>query len=110
MPKLPGADEAEKLDAILERAPPWLLWFTHSDVSASILGLKLPDLSSVNRFERGEWSLFEDTPFDSSDYAAVIESSPYAGATAGMPRALLKLAKRSLPKIILRGFELLVNN
>ena len=28
----------------------------------------------------------------------------------GMPRALLKLAKRSLPMIRLRDFELLVNN
>jgi hypothetical protein len=28
----------------------------------------------------------------------------------GMPRALLKLAKRSLLMIILRDFELLVNN
>jgi hypothetical protein len=28
----------------------------------------------------------------------------------GMPRALLKLAKRSLPMIILRDFELLVKN
>jgi hypothetical protein len=27
MPELPGADETEKLDAIMERAPPWLLWF-----------------------------------------------------------------------------------
>jgi hypothetical protein len=32
------------------------------------------------------------------------------GAILGMPRALLKLVKRSLPMIRLRDFELLVNN
>jgi hypothetical protein len=55
MPELPGADEKEKLDAIFETAPPWLLWFTHGDVHAHFLGLKLPDLSSVSRFARGKF-------------------------------------------------------
>jgi hypothetical protein len=32
------------------------------------------------------------------------------GDIPGMSRALLKMAKRSLPMIILRGFELLVKN
>jgi hypothetical protein len=49
-----------------EIAPPWLLWFTYGDVFARILGVKLPDLSSVNRFARGEFHLFElpDGPFE----------------------------------------------
>src|ERR1700678_1550587 len=29
LPSLPGHDEAEKLSRLLERAPLWLLWFTH---------------------------------------------------------------------------------
>jgi hypothetical protein len=45
LPDLPGPDEAAKLNAILERAPSWLLWFCYADVSAHVLGLKLPDLS-----------------------------------------------------------------
>ena len=32
IPDLPGADETEKLNAIFEKAPLWLLWFTHGDV------------------------------------------------------------------------------
>ena len=52
IPDLPGADETEKLNAILEKAPLWLLWFTHGDVYGSILGLKLPDFTSAHRFAR----------------------------------------------------------
>ena len=55
LPDLPGADEIEKLSSIFDTAPPWLLWFTHGDFCARILGIKVPDLSSVNRFERGEF-------------------------------------------------------
>jgi hypothetical protein len=66
LPDLPGADETEKLSAVFEIAPPWLLWFTYGDVFARILGVKLPDLSSVNRFARGEFHLYElpDGPFE----------------------------------------------
>jgi hypothetical protein len=48
----PGADEKEKLNCLLRAAPPWLLWFTFADYSAKLLGLSLPDLSTVRRFER----------------------------------------------------------
>jgi hypothetical protein len=48
----PGADEKEKLNCVLRSAPPWLLWFTFADYSAKLLGLRLPDLSTVRRFER----------------------------------------------------------
>jgi hypothetical protein len=59
----PGADEKEKLNHVLRSAPPWLLWFTFADYSAKLLGLRLPDLSTVRGFERsteifhGWWGL-----------------------------------------------------
>jgi hypothetical protein len=52
MPELPGADQIEKLNAILARASPWLLWFTQMDYHGYCLGLQLPDLSSVSRIDR----------------------------------------------------------
>jgi hypothetical protein len=52
LPGLPGADEVEKFSSIFKKAPPWLLWFTYGDLNARILGIKLPDLSTVQRFVR----------------------------------------------------------
>ena len=52
LPDLPGADEVEKFSLIFKKAPPWLLWFTYGDVNARVLGIKLPDLSTVQRFVR----------------------------------------------------------
>ena len=49
-----GADEKEKLNGVLQSAPPWLLWFTFADFSAKLLGLTLPDLPTVSRFERSK--------------------------------------------------------
>jgi hypothetical protein len=60
LPDLPGADETAKLNAILAKAPPWLLWFTHAELPILSLGLKLLDLSSMCRFERPE--AFPDDP------------------------------------------------
>ena len=66
IPDLPGADETEKLNAIVEKAPPWLIWFTHADVYLRILGLKVPDLSSVNRLVRGKltFNQLPEGPFE----------------------------------------------
>ena len=66
IPDLPGADETEKLNAIVEKAPPWLIWFTHADVYLRNLGLKVPDLSSVNRLVRGKLTLRQlpEGPFE----------------------------------------------
>jgi hypothetical protein len=66
LPDLPGSDEIEKFSLIFEKAPPSLLWFTYGDVSARILGIKLPDLSGVNRFVRGKFTLCElpEGPFE----------------------------------------------
>jgi hypothetical protein len=52
LPDLPGADETEKLNGVLVKAPAWLLWFTNAELTVLILGLKLPDLSSMSRFAR----------------------------------------------------------
>jgi hypothetical protein len=57
LPSLPGHDEAEKLSRLLERAPLWLLWFTHADLAGEFLGLNLPDLSRMQKFERSGWTL-----------------------------------------------------
>ena len=65
IPDLPGADETEKLNAIFEKAPLWLLWFTHGDVYGRILGLKLPDFTSAHRFARSKWfGALPGGPFD----------------------------------------------
>src|SRR5262249_12398673 len=48
----PGVDEKAKLNAVFKSAPPWLLWFTFADYTAAVLGLDLPDLSSISRFAR----------------------------------------------------------
>jgi hypothetical protein len=52
LPDLPGADEIEKINAILARTPRWLLWFANMEVAALPLGFKLPDLRVVARFAR----------------------------------------------------------
>jgi hypothetical protein len=50
----PGADEKGKLDAVFASAPAWLIWFTFGDYTAELLGLTLPDLSSVAGFARSK--------------------------------------------------------
>ena len=45
---LPGTTEKAKLQHLLFSAPPWLLWMTCADLTAWLLGLELPDCSSVN--------------------------------------------------------------
>jgi len=52
MPDLPGANDTEKLNAILKTAPTWLLWFTCADFYGRSLGLEIPDVSRMSRFER----------------------------------------------------------
>ncbi len=47
-----GPTEKEKLARIFATAPPWLIWFTFADFTAELLGLPLPDLSSVAGFAR----------------------------------------------------------
>jgi hypothetical protein len=66
LPSFPGADETEKLGGILQKTPDWLVWFSHTDLSAAILGLDVPNLSRVKRFARKHttaWCLPEG-PFE----------------------------------------------
>jgi hypothetical protein len=49
-----GATEKEKLEQVFASAPPWLIWFTFADYTAELLGLSLPDLSSVTGFARSK--------------------------------------------------------
>jgi hypothetical protein len=49
-----GATEKEKLERDFASAPPWLIWFTFADYTAELLGLSLPDLSSVAGFARSK--------------------------------------------------------
>jgi hypothetical protein len=63
----PGANEKDKLNRVFKSAPPWFVWFTFADWSATKLGLRVPDLSSVARFERSH------DPVDPSDWFNVPE-------------------------------------
>jgi hypothetical protein len=62
LPDLPGAGEKTKLNAILAKAPLWLLWGCYADVSAYVLGLELPDLLSVSRFRRPPFRTYGGLP------------------------------------------------
>jgi hypothetical protein len=50
----PGVGEKDKLDAVFASAPPWLIWFTFGDYTAELLGLTLPNLSTVTGFARSK--------------------------------------------------------
>jgi hypothetical protein len=60
LPRLPGTDEVEKFSLIFKQAPAWLLWFTYGDANAQILGIELPNLSTVNRFVRDPQNFLRD--------------------------------------------------
>jgi hypothetical protein len=49
-----GATEKQKLEGVFASAPPWLMWFAFADYTAELLGLSLPDLSSVVGFARSK--------------------------------------------------------
>ena len=52
--RFPGTTEKEKLKRVFASTPPWLIWFTFADYTAQLLGLPLPDLSSVKGFVRSK--------------------------------------------------------
>jgi hypothetical protein len=66
LPGLPGEKETEKLNRVLATSPPWLLWFTHGDVAAAVLGLTCPDLTSMRQYGRGKLNLdrLPEGPFE----------------------------------------------
>jgi hypothetical protein len=79
----PGANEKEKLNRVLRSAPPWLLWFTFADYSAKLLGLSLPDLSTVRRFERSKdvfhgWWGFPESAFECRPWPHGTDREPLA--------------------------------
>ncbi len=80
---LPGSNEKAKLNAIFKSAPAWLIWFTFADYTAAVLGLEVPDLSSVMRFTRSKkafdhwWGLPAGT-FESRLWPNNRESEPLA--------------------------------
>ncbi len=49
-----GRSEKDKLNAVFSTAPPWLIWYTFGDYTARLLGLKIPDLSTVRGFARSK--------------------------------------------------------
>jgi hypothetical protein len=49
-----GATGKQKLEGVFASAPPWLMWFAFADYTAELLGLSLPDLSSVVGFARSK--------------------------------------------------------
>ena len=49
-----GSNEKEKLEKVFESAPPWLVWFAFGDFTAKLLGLPMPDLSTVMHFARSK--------------------------------------------------------
>jgi hypothetical protein len=57
LPRLPGADENKKIYRVLAKAPQWLLWHTNVDRSCAACGIKVPDVSSMQRFARDLWFL-----------------------------------------------------
>jgi hypothetical protein len=52
LPDLPSAGEVEKLNALLAKAPRWLLWFTYADFAGVLLQLNLPDGFDKSRYFR----------------------------------------------------------
>ena len=69
MSDLPGSSEDEKFQNLFSSAPPWLIWFTFADFTAGLLGLTLPDLSSVRNFARSKavldnWPAVPDDKFE----------------------------------------------
>ncbi len=50
----PGGTEKKKLKRVFASAPPWLIWFTFADYTAELLGLSLPNLSSIASFARSK--------------------------------------------------------
>ena len=90
-----GADEKEKLKAVFETAPPWLIWFTFGDYTAGLLGLTLPDLSGVTGFTRSKanFDLWYGLPSDA------FEPEPWANGSENEPlaRTDLNLVRPTTP-------------
>ena len=105
LPDLPGADETEKLNLVFASAPAWLLWFTHGDVIGALLGLKVPDLSSMSRLARPDisisWRRLPDAPFEWREFPDGAEDE-----FSAMAREQLALPDNLTPRERMRALRL----
>jgi hypothetical protein len=79
----PGADEKESLNKVFASAPPWLIWFAFGDYAAKLLGLTLPDLSTVAGFARSKadfdlWPGFPSGVFERRPWPDGPDNEPLA--------------------------------
>jgi hypothetical protein len=64
-----GACLKAELNAIFESAPAWLIWFTKGDLTAEVLGLKLPpDMFSLVQYARTDRARFPALPREAFAY------------------------------------------
>jgi hypothetical protein len=87
LPRLPGADDNKKIYRVLAAAPQWLLWHTNVDWSCAACGIKVPDVSSMQRFDRGLWCLgiLHQGPFDQQPVLRTDASKPAKGPERRAP-------------------------
>jgi hypothetical protein len=87
LPRLPGADDNKKIYRVLAGAPQWLLWHTNVDRCCAACGMKVPDVSSMQRFERGGWFLgiLHPGPFDQQRVLPRGASKPAKGSERRAP-------------------------
>jgi hypothetical protein len=55
MTDISGANEAEKFECVLSKAPVWLLRFTRARRTAALLGIACPELSAAPAWGREGW-------------------------------------------------------
>jgi hypothetical protein len=110
----PDANEAETFIAIFAAAPPWLLWFTHADFTAQVLGIKPPDLSSVAGFVRSEatfkrWPVFPDGMFEPQPWPGGLDTEPLTASEIKLHRdSILLLNDQMTPRERQRAFDIYV--
>lgn len=81
----PGDTEQERLDAIFASMPPWLIWFTHAEVTANVLELSIPDISHVKQFVRdtnfpGDWPVLPRGAFEYRQWPDGSKDEPFTTA------------------------------
>ena len=92
---LPGRDEKAKLNAAFASAPPWLIWSTFGDYTAALLGLTLPNLSSVSGFARSKanfnhWWGVPESAFENLPWPYGPESEPLAHVDLSLLRPTMR--------------------
>ena len=103
MASSPGVGEKDILDAVFASAPPWLIWFTFADYTAKLLGLTLPDLSSVAGFARSKANFdllygFPSGAFERRPWPNGPDNEPLARTDLKLLRPDLKLVRPDLQR------------